>query len=524
MKTLTPSTVLVAVLVLFLGAGVLVPAQKLGEALWDGMSAACWTPYYGRAFLNTLMIGTAVAAAATLLGFIAAYALAVARIRGRVVVKALYLTPLFAPSVMPAIGLIYLVGSNGLILQTELYGPAGLFWGGLIFALPHAILQISLSLETLDKRLLIAAESLGAGYWRRLRTIVFTYAAKGMTNAFLITFILTVTDFGVPKLLGGSFPVLATEIYYEAIGSQNFAAAAVLSLWLLLPAVLAFWCSSRLKQRNTVGNVAVFDLHANPLRDLVANLCVWGIVLALAASIGIVIYGSFITFWPYVPELTLENFLFRSSTYGLRPWVNSLVLSFSVAVLGTAAAFAGAYACLRASAAPSMVRIYRAAASFPLCVPGTVLGLGFALAYSGLSLFSGFVGSMMLLVFNTTIHLYTVPHLTAVNVLSQIDRRYESVGRSLGVPGFQTLLRVVLPLSQSGIAEIFTYLFASAMTTISAVVFLYKPASIVAAVAVIDLIDSGFISEGAAMSTLIFASVLAVRLLTLRLMHAAKTL
>lgn len=94
MKTLTPSTVLVAVLVLFLGAGVLVPAQKLGEALWDGMSAACWTPYYGRAFLNTLMIGTAVAAAATLLGFIAAYALAVARIRGRVVVKALYLTPL----------------------------------------------------------------------------------------------------------------------------------------------------------------------------------------------------------------------------------------------------------------------------------------------------------------------------------------------------------------------------------------------------------------------------------------------
>lgn len=132
MKTLTPSTVLVAVLVLFLGAGVLVPAQKLGEALWDGMSAACWTPYYGRAFLNTLMIGTAVAAAATLLGFIAAYALAVARIRGRAVVKALYLTPLFAPSVMPAIGLIYLVGSNGLILQTELYGPAGLFWGGLI--------------------------------------------------------------------------------------------------------------------------------------------------------------------------------------------------------------------------------------------------------------------------------------------------------------------------------------------------------------------------------------------------------
>lgn len=55
------------------------------------------------------------------------------------------------------------------------------------------------------------------------------------------------------------------------------------------------------------------------------------------------------------------------------------------------------------------------------------------------------------------------------------------------------------------------------MTTISAVAFLYTADSIVAAVAAIDMIDSGFISEGAAMSTLIFATVLAVRLFALKL-------
>ena len=521
MKASSPSTWIVAALALFIGAGVLLPLEKLAEALLDGEAASVLTPYYGRALLNTLLIGTSVAFSAAFLGFIVAYALRTSRIFGRNALKALYLAPLFAPSVMPAIGLIYLIGGNGILAQTNLYGPSGLFWGGLIFALPHAVLQISLTLETLDQRLLTAARSLGAGFWRRLRTVVLPHAAKGLLNAFLVTFILTVTDFGVPKLLGGSFPVLATEIYYEAVGSQNFASAAVLSIGLLLPSLFAFWCANRLKNRQAA-SAAKPDIRPNLLRDIAANLSAWSIVLACAASIGTVIYGSFVTFWPYVPELTLENYAFRSSTYGIRPWLNSLILAFSVGLLGTFFAYAGAYASLRGGAAVWSTRFYRAAASLPLCIPGTVLGLGFALAYSGLPIFSGLLGSIAFLVFNTTVHLYTVPHLTAMSVLSQIDRRYEPVGRSLGVPAIETIRRVVLPLSRTGLAEIFTYLFASAMTTISAVVFLYKPSSIVAAVAVIDLIDSGFISEGAAMSTLIFTTVLFVRFLTLRFIHAAK--
>lgn len=507
MPRLTPAQTVLSLLTLILAAGLLLPGWKLCSALLSGAAAPVFTPYYGRAFLNTLLMGGGVALAATLLGFVVAYAAALTRAPGRGLMRALYLTPLFAPSVMPAIGLIYLVGSNGLLLQCELYGAAGVFWGGLVFALPHAVLQITLALETLDRRLLVAAESLGAGWGRRMRTVVLPHAARGLMNAFLITFVLTVTDFGVPKLLGGSFPVLATEIYYEAVGSQDFATAAVLSLWLLAPSVLAFWCSA-----------AALPPRPNRLRDLAAGAAAWLIVLALAATIGVVIYGSFVTFWPYAPELTLENYRFRSSTYGIEPWVNSLILATAVGLLGTAAAFAGGTALLRARVLPApAARLYRAAASLPLCIPGTVLGLGFALAFSGSPVFAGAAGAMALLVFNTFVHLYTVPHLTALNVLSQIDRRYETVGRSLGVPAATTLRRVVLPLARPGLCEVFTYLFASAMTTISAVVFLYKPSSIVAAVAAIDLIDGGFISEGAAMATLIFLSALCVRLLTLRL-------
>ena len=519
------SSLLLGIIVL-LGVGLLWPGAKLGLTLVTGESDPVLSGYYLHALLNTLFMGAGVAVSATCLGFIVAYSICATRTAGRGILKALYLAPLFAPSIMPAIGLIYLIGSNGVLMQCELYGALGVFLGGLIFALPHAVLQVEVNLRTLNPTLLYAAESLGASALRRMTSIVLPHCKTGLINAFLVTFVLTVTDFGVPKLLGGSFPVLATEIYNQAVGSQNFPTAVVLCLWLLGPSLASYYFSAKLKARaNHVPQQAGLGWRHSPLRDLFFGLTAWLIVAVECASIGIVIYGSFVTFWPYVPTLTLQNYAFGSSTYGIAPWVHSLILAISVAILGTLTTFIGAYCVKRLDTTPKFFQqLYGALASLPLCIPGTVLGLGFALSFSSSPVFSGAVGSMALLVFNTLVHLYTVPHLTACNTLAQINPRYETVGLSMGVPVAKTIGRVIIPLSTSGLCEVFTYLFASAMTTISAVVFLYKPTSIVAAVAAIDLIDSGFISEGAAMSTLIFASALVVRLVTLQIRSCTVTL
>ena len=308
----------------FLAAGLLWPAGELARVAAESVGEGVFSGYNLRALVNTLLVGTGVALSATALGFIVAYALEATTCRGRKGLRVLYLAPLFAPSVMPAIGLIYLVGSNGLVCQWELYGALGVFLGGLVFALPHAVLQISVSLASRDDRLNDAARALGAGWRRRFVTVTLAQARVGLMNAFLVTFVLTVTDFGVPKLLGGSFPMLATEIYSQAVGSQNFAVAAVLSLWLFVPALLAFYFSNRLKKVRT-GN-GFTAVKASVWRDRVVGLAAWAIVLAEAATVAVVIYGSFVTFWPYVTDLTFANYEFRSSTYGIQPWMNSLKL------------------------------------------------------------------------------------------------------------------------------------------------------------------------------------------------------
>ena len=195
---------------------------------------------------------------------------------------------------------------------------------------------------------------------------------------------------------------------------------------------------------------------------------------------------------------------------------NSLILAAGTAAAGTALCWLGAYASVRTPSIPAgLQKSYRTLAAIPICIPGTVLGLAWAMTFAGFSLFKEPAGAMTLLICNTLVHLYTVPHLTAVTGLKTLNARYETVGATLGASRMSTLCRVIVPLSARELAEMFSYLFASAVTTISSVVFLYTPKSIVAAVAAIDMIDSGFISEGAAMASLIFISALFVRMLAI---------
>lgn len=497
-----------------LAAGLLWPLAELAILVADeGTGAVAFlTPYNLRAVGNTIAMGAAVALTATVLGFAVAYAITVTRSFGRGALKVLFLAPLFAPSIMPAIGLIYLVGSNGLLLNLDLYGPLGVFLAGLVFALPHTVMQLRLNLATLDAKLLAAARSLGAGPWRRFATVTLVHARAGLANAFMIAFILTITDFGVPKMLAGDFPMLATEIYALAVGEQNFAAAGLLSLGLLIPALLALQVTRRFSQTQTKAVFQIKDPDPSPVRDAVAGILAWCVVSAELLVIGVVIYGSFITFWPYETQLTLANYAFKNSAYGISPWLHSLIVSFAVAVLGTGLAWIGAYLTVRMPQMPGLLRTgYDKLALLPVCIPGTVLGLAWAMTFSGTALFSGALGSLLLVIANTTIHLWSVPHITAKAGLNAMNARYEIVGETLGAKRLTTIARVIVPLSRAELCDIFSYLFASAVTTISAVVFLYTPSSIVAAVAAIDMIDSGFISEGAAMSCLIFVCALAVR-------------
>jgi iron(III) transport system permease protein len=148
--------------------------------------------------------------------------------------------------------------------------------------------------------------------------------------------------------------------------------------------------------------------------------------------------------------------------------------------------------------------VIRFQAMLPMAVPGMVLGIGYILFFNEPGNPLNFLyGTMAILVLSTLVHFYSSSHLTAVTALKQIDSEFESVSASLKVPFYKTFWRVTVPVCLPSILDIGRYYFVNAMTTISAVVFLYSPKTTLASISILQLDEAGAIGSAAAMATLI---------------------
>jgi iron(III) transport system permease protein len=123
-----------------------------------------------------------------------------------------------------------------------------------------------------------------------------------------------------------------------------------------------------------------------------------------------------------------------------------------------------------------------------------------------------FYGTLILLAVNTIAHFYTVAHITGVTALKQIDPEFESVSQSLKVPFWVLFRRVTVPISMPAILDIAVYMFVNAMTTISAVVFLYGPTTKLASIAIVHMDEAGATAAAAAMATCIVVTAIGVKL------------
>jgi iron(III) transport system permease protein len=232
------------------------------------------------------------------------------------------------------------------------------------------------------------------------------------------------------------------------------------------------------------------------------------IALLMLAMLGMAIFASFASFWPYNLTPSLRHY-----TMGLfdaevgEGFVNSLRMAAGTAVFGTALVFVGAYL-LEKTPVPAPLRsTVRMLAVLPMAVPGLVLGLGYIFFFNEpANPLNGLYHTMALLTLCTIVHFYTTGHLTAVTALKSLDAEFEAVSASLKVPFYKTFWRVTLPICTPALVDIARYFFVNAMTTISAVVFLYSPETKVASIAILNLDEAGEIGAAAACAIMILVA------------------
>ena len=187
---------------------------------------------------------------------------------------------------------------------------------------------------------------MGAGHWRTFMTVTLPGTRYAVFSACCVVFTLTVTDFGVPKVVGGDYNVLAMEAYKAVVGQQNFSKGAAIGLMLLLPAVLTFVLDRRLRARQGAqmsGRAQPYAAGPNRRRDaaFLALACVMAALILLI--VGVAVWASFVKMWPYNLSMSLRSYDFDNMDGGgWLAWRNSLELAFCTALLGTAAVFSGA--------------------------------------------------------------------------------------------------------------------------------------------------------------------------------------
>jgi len=479
------------------------------------------TPSLSNSIWNTISVSLVTTCFSTLLGFLYAYGITRTLMPGKTFFRYIALLPIFIPTVVHALGLVYIFGRQGIITRLgpdiSLYGRNGIIISEIIYTFPQAFLLFLVALEYSDGRLYEACVVMGIKPLQQFLRVTLPEMKYTVVNTVFVCFTLAFTDFGAPKVLGGRYNVLATDIYKQIAGQFNMNMGAVVGTLLLIPAIISFITGRIVSTKNSVtinAKTTPLKITKKPVRDILFFLFCGLIALCFIFLVVSLFSGAFANYYPYDMGFTLKHFTFNRSTGGIASFINSIKMSLATAVFGTAFVFLYAYMMEKSEGLGVLTRFGKLLAVLPLAVPGLVIGISFIFFFNAQNNPFNFIyGTIAILVVSNIIHYFSVPYLSAAGALKKLDSEFESVAASMKIPRWRCFFRVSVPLSFHAIAEIAMYFFVNSMVTVSALVFLYSANFKVASIAITHMEEAGDISQAAAMSLLILCINVAVRTL-----------
>lgn len=490
---------------------------------------------------NTFTISIASSVISLVLAFVYAYGVQRTTIRFKNIFKYIALMPLFAPTMMHGISLVYLFGRKGavttgffdklpqLAFDINLYGTTGIIIAEVLYIFPQIFLVLNIALSTTDYRLYEAADMLGTSNFRKFFTITLPNMKYGMISSFIIAFILSFTDFGAPKVVGGNFSVLATDVYIKVVGQNNMSMGAVVSIILLIPSVAAFFIDQKIQKKQGVvlnAKSIPYTAKENKARDIFFYIYTILICLFIISIFVTIFVSAFSKLWPYDLSFSLNNFKFYDYNGGIEIFFkNSFILAVLSGIFGTFMTFMSAYLIEKKEKKTIKDKVIYFLSLVPLALPGMVIGISyifffnksyFTIPFLNISImnpFNSLYKTIWIMVLANVIHFYSISFLTANTALKKLDKEFERVSLSMGIPWYKTFSNVTFPMCLESILEIFFYYFVNSMVTISALVFLYTSSLNLLSIAVINLDDTGEIAKASAMSIVILLTNIIIKII-----------
>ncbi len=434
---------------------------------------------YKRTILNSVMLGAFVATISTVIGFIFAFALTKADIKGKRFFQSMGILPLISPPFMFALSVILLFGRNGLITAKLLhldtggiYGLKGLIIVQVVTMYPIAFMTLMGILQGIDPDLETCAMNLGAKRGKTFWTVTFPLALPGIFASWLLVFVGSLTDFGNPIIIGGEFDVLSVKAYLEFTGMGNLPRGAALAILLLVPTVFVFFV-----QKYIVRNKAYTTITGKSSRRSSSSVSKGTknalFVFCLSVSLFVLMFyttiigGSFIKLWGVDWTPTLKWFAY-SFDVGFTTLKNTLILATISTPITALLGMIIAFIVVRKSFPGKGLLDFLSMLSY--AIPGTAIGIGYILAFNKAPF--KLSGTAFILIAVYVFRNVPIGVQGGIAALKQISSDIEESSTNLGADTPYTFRKITLPLIRPSFFAGATFAFVRAMTAISAIIFL----------------------------------------------------
>lgn len=463
-------------------------------------------------FLHIVWQSAAVAVAAAILSTLSGLIIALTVFKTRLPLRSMFgvsaVLPMIIPGFVSTLAFIFLFGRNGVITYHLFHFIPDVYsWKSVLIIqtvdfTTITFLIISAVLWTVDSQAEDAARSLGASEWRVLTDVTLPLIRPGIIAALLLVFMRSMADFGTPQLVGGRFSTLASASYNQLIGSYNIGMSSSLNTVLLVFCLIAFWLYERSRSGESDIRMQGQGSRQKPLElSRPVKWAMWGICTVFTVYVLMLIVSVFLaaTTRYLGSDYTLTMEYFKSvTTRGLNGILNTFWMATLTAVIMSFVGIALAYLLSRIEFRGR--RIIDMLATLPFAIPGTLMGVGYILAFNKSPLL--LTGTLAIVLALIIIRELPLGLRSGTSVLVQQDRSIEDASASLGSSRIGTFFRIILPLARPALLISAAYAFVSSVQTLGAIIFVVTPGTKLLSIDVFEEISKGDIGFAASLSVI----------------------
>jgi iron(III) transport system permease protein len=484
---------------------------------------------------NTVVLGLLTGLLATFLGL--AFALLAQRggLKNTRVFDALSVLPIITPPFVIALALVVLFGRTGIITtfldnwfniprSRWIYGLPGVLIAQVLSQTPLSYMILRGALQGISPSLEEAAQTLRASRWVTFKTVTWPLLRPAIAASILLGFVESLADFGNPLVLGGSFEVLSTKIFFAVAGAQHDPGrAAILAVILLALTLTAFWMQLVWLGKKSYVTVTGKGDSGQPLplpkgvRIATFSVVIPWIMLTILIY-GIIVIGGFVkdigrgamtpTFehfhTGFAVEWTQRGLFLAGSAWD--SFNTTVMVSAIAAPLTTLIGILTAYVLVRHDFVGRCTFEFITMLAF--AIPGTVIGVAYIVAFNVAPL--ELTGTGLILIICFVFRNMPVGVRAGIAALSQIDKSLDEASTTLGASTGTTVRRVTLPLLKPAIIATLVFSFVHAMTSVSAIVFLVTAKYNMATAYIVNRVDAGEYPLAIAYSSLLIIFMLIV--------------